>query len=107
HAALQILVGARLLSPRLSLLFSPVSPSLRRLWLGTFSRTGPAQSTWTHAGSPRMSRSPRTTGPQTPAWPWVTGGARGTRLVRRQRPRRTPPVVGLRTCYSTTTPPHG
>src|SRR5699024_3355983 len=38
--------GVRLLSPRLSLSFSPVSPSPRKPLLGTSSRTGPAQSTW-------------------------------------------------------------
>src|SRR5699024_4866078 len=87
--------AARLCNRRKSRSSSPVSPSMRTPSLGTSSRTGPAQSTRTHAGSPRMSRSPRTTGPQTPAWPWVTGGARGIRWGRPHQRRRTRLVVGL------------
>src|SRR5699024_7615632 len=44
--------GAQHSSPRLSPSSSPASPSPAPS-PGTSSRTGPAQSTWTHAGSPR------------------------------------------------------
>src|SRR5699024_9516696 len=98
--------GARRLSPRLSLSCSPVSPSPRRLWLGTFSRTEPGQSTWTHAGSTPRHKTSRREPPETAqrVARQVFTMADGSQQKAGQHP---PLVVGLRTCYSTNTPPHG
>src|SRR5699024_8239738 len=98
--------GVRLLSPRLSLLCSPVSPSPRRPLPGTSSRTGPAQSTSTHAGSlPLRATTCSGSGRQDRARSVLSTTTDGFRRWS-TRPRLSL-VVGLRTYYSTSTPPHG